>query len=70
MPERFIYALTPFTVERRGNGWYFAQSAKRHRHDDWRGPYRSEASVALVIARQMRREMAERYARQVNGGAS
>jgi hypothetical protein len=68
--ERYIYALTGWTVEKRDKGWYFAQSAKRHRNDDWRGPYRSEASVALVIARRLRREIIERYERQVNGGTS
>ena len=67
--DRYIYALTGWTVEKRDKGWYFAQSAKRHRNDDWRGPYRSEASVALVIARQLRREIIERYERQVNGRA-
>ena len=64
--ERYIYALTSWTVEKREKGWYFAQSARRHRHDDWRGPYRSEASVALVIARQLRREIIERYTHQVD----
>jgi hypothetical protein len=65
--ERFMYALTGRTVEKRGQGWYFAESAKRHRNGDWRGPYRSEASVAMMIARQLRREIAERYQHQVNG---
>jgi hypothetical protein len=67
--ERFIYALSDWTVEKRAGGWYFAQSAKRHRNDDWRGPYRSEASVAMMIARQLRREIALRYQHQVNGRA-
>ncbi len=65
--ERYIYALTGWTVEKRVNGWYFAQSAKRHRHEDWQGPYRSEASVAMMIARQLRREIAQRHQRQVFG---
>ena len=68
--ERYIYALTGWTVEKRDKGWYFAQSATRNRNDDWRGPNRSEASVALVIARQLRREIIERYERQVNGRVS
>jgi hypothetical protein len=68
--ERFVYALTDWTVERREKGWYFARSAMRHNAGDWRGPYRSEASVAMMIARQLRREIAERYALQVNGRAS
>ena len=67
--ERFIYALADWTVERREKGWYFARSANRHGNGDWQGPYRSEASVAMMIAGQLRREIAERYARQVNGRA-
>jgi hypothetical protein len=67
--ERFMYALTGWTVEKRDKVWYFAQSAKRHRNGDWQGPYRSEASVAMMIARQLRREITQRYERQVNGRA-
>ena len=65
--ERYIYALTGWTVEKRARGWYFARSANRHDGADWRGPYRSEASVAMMIARQLRREITERYERQLNG---
>ncbi len=68
--ERYIYALTAFTVEKRGDGWYFARSAVRHGRDDWQGPYRSEASVAMMIARQLRREITERYRRQTAGRAA
>jgi hypothetical protein len=67
--ERFIYALTDWTVEKRATGWYFARSAMRHSTGDWCGPYRSEASVAMMIARQLRREIALRYQHQVNGRA-
>jgi hypothetical protein len=67
--ERYVYALTDWTVEKRERGWYFARSANRHSNGDWRGPYRSEASVAMMIDRQLRREIAERYQRQVNGRA-
>jgi hypothetical protein len=65
--ERYMYALTGWTVEKRAKGWYFAPWANRHSTGDWRGPYSSEASVAMMIARQLRREIAERYERQVNG---
>ena len=67
--ERFVYALSDWTVEKRASGWYFAQSAMRHNKSNWRGPYRSEASVAMIIARQLRREITERYQHQVNGRA-
>ncbi len=65
--ERYIYALTGWTVEKRPKGWYFAPWSSRHNNGGWRGPYRSEASVAMMIARQLRREITERYGRQVNG---
>ena len=68
--ERFIYALSDWTVEKRASGWYYARSANRHNAGDWRGPYRSEASVAMMIARQLRREIAKRYQHQVNGRAA
>jgi hypothetical protein len=59
--ERFMYALTDWTVEKRATGWYFSQSANRHGNGDWQGPYSSEASVAMMIARQLRREIVARY---------
>jgi len=65
--ERYIYALSDWTVEKRERGWYFARSANRHSSGDWRGPYRSEASVVMMIARQLRREIVERHRHQVNG---
>ncbi len=67
--ERFIYALADWTVEKRAGGWYFSRSRIRHGKDDWWGPYSSEASVAMMIARQLRREITERYKRQANGRA-
>ena len=68
--ERYIYALTGWTVEKREKGWYFARSANRHSNGEWRGPYRSEASIAMMIARQLRREIVERYQHQMNGRPS
>jgi hypothetical protein len=65
--ERYIYALSGWTVEKRARGWYFAPWSNRHNNGDWRGPYRSEASVAMMIARQLRREIIDRYHRQVGG---
>ncbi len=51
--ERFIYALADWTVEKRDNGWYFSRSANRHNKGDWKGPYSSIDSVAMMIARQL-----------------
>jgi hypothetical protein len=68
--ERYVYALSDWTVEKRASGWYFSRSANRHRSADWRGPYSSEVSVALMIARQLRREIVECYQHQANGRAA
>ena len=65
--DRYIYALTDWTVEKRASGWYFSRSANRHSKDDWKGPYSSETSVAMMIARQLRREIKQRYEWQVRG---
>jgi hypothetical protein len=67
--KRYIYALADWTVEKREKGWYYTRSANRHSSSVWRGPYCSEASVAMMIARQLRREIAERYRCRLNVGA-
>ena len=53
-----VYALANFTVELRGKGWYFWRTYGDK--SDVNGPYRSEASVTLMIARQLRREIVKR----------
>ena len=68
--ERYIYALADWTVEKREGGWYFGRSANRHSKGDWKGPYSSEASVAMMIARQLRKEITERYERQTRRRAA
>ncbi len=52
-----IYALAGFTVESRPRGWYFRRTDY---DDDWRGPYASEASVCLMIARALKSELVKR----------
>ena len=68
--QRYVYVLSDWTVEKRERGWYCARSANRHSGADWRVPYRSEASVAMMIARQLRCEIVERYRHQLNGSAA
>ena len=68
--ERFVYALASWTVEKRARGWYYTRTANRHSSRDWRGPYCSEASVAMMIARELRREIKVRYERQVRGNGA
>lgn len=60
-PERpRRYALADFTVERRARGWYFGRQF--HPPKSYAGPYASIASVTLMIARQLRREVERRDA--------
>lgn len=55
------YRLADFTVENRpGKGWFFTKTARFDDKEDWRGPYSSEASVSLMIARQLRKEIIKR----------
>lgn len=63
-PERALYALNDWVVERRPDGWYFATYRDRRSKRGFRGPYRSEASVSLMIAREMMRELVSRQERQ------
>lgn len=59
---RRVYKLAEYTVERRENGWYFGRSAHFGDKEERRGPYGSISSVTLVIARQLKREIAKRDA--------
>jgi hypothetical protein len=52
-----IYALAAYTVERRAKGWYFRET---YSDREWRGPYSSEISVCLIVARQLKRELVKR----------
>ncbi len=52
-----VYALSGFTVQARVSGWYF----KRTDYDeDWRGPFSSETSVSLMVARALCKELRKR----------
>lgn len=62
-PDRAIYALQGYTVEKRARGWYFAKTHYGKRAEDWRGPYTNPGSVSLVIARELRKEIERRHTR-------
>jgi hypothetical protein len=55
-----VYALAEYTVELRADGWYFSRTARYGDKEDRKGPYASIASVTLVIARELKREIAKR----------
>jgi hypothetical protein len=57
-----VYVLAEYTVEHRIDGWYFGRTSRYSEKEERKGPYGSVASVTLVIARQLRREIAKRDA--------
>jgi hypothetical protein len=58
---RRVYMLSEYTVEYKKNGWYYGRSARFGDKDEAKGPYGSIASVTLVIARELKREIAKRH---------
>ena len=54
-----IYALKSWTVERKRRGWYIRRTGT---NDMWRGPYGTEMSACLTIARHLCRELIRRDA--------
>jgi hypothetical protein len=54
------YALADFTVEGRGDKWFFWRTARYGDKEEKRGPYSSIASVTLMIARSLRKELVRR----------
>lgn len=53
-----IYSLATFTVELRQKGWFYWPTYGEK--GEPKGPYSSIASVTLMIARELKREMAKR----------
>jgi hypothetical protein len=54
------YALKEFTVEKKPKGWYFRPTYGAE--SEWKGPYSSMASVTLMIARRLKKEIVKRDA--------
>jgi hypothetical protein len=59
---RRVYMLAEYTVEYKKDGWYYGRSARFGDKDEVKGPYGSVASVTLVIARELKREITKRHA--------
>ena len=57
-----VYALAEYTVECKGTAWYFARASRFGDKQGTRGPYSSMASVTLMIARELKREIIKREA--------
>ena len=57
---RRIYALADYTVERRTTGWYYGRTSRFGDQHTMKGPYSTERSVALMIARELIKEIQKR----------
>ena len=57
---RRVYALADYTVKRTGKGWYFGRTSRFGDVHAMKGPYSSERSVALMIARELLNEIIKR----------
>ncbi len=57
---RRIYALADYTVERTKKGWYFGRTSRFGDTHGMKGPYSSPRSVALMIARNLLKEIVKR----------
>jgi hypothetical protein len=56
------YLLGAYVVERTPNGWAYCPSGREKEKGAWSKPYSSIASVTLMVARQLRREVERRDA--------
>lgn len=54
--------LGVFTVEHTANGWLFCRQRYEKDREEWSKPYRSIASLTLMVARQLRKEIERRDA--------
>ena len=57
-----IYALADYTVERTAKGWFYGRTSRFGDAHTMRGPYSTERSVALMIARELIKEILKRDA--------
>jgi hypothetical protein len=55
---KHVYALANFTVELRQRGWFYWPTYGEK--SEAKGPYGSMASVTLMIARELKREITKR----------
>ena len=57
---RRIYALADYTVERTSKGWFYGRTSRFGDAHVMKGPYSTERSVALMIARELIKEILKR----------
>jgi hypothetical protein len=58
LKDRRRYALADYAVEHRSDGWYFGRQLGPR--EKYLGPYASVASVTLMIAKHLKKEVERR----------
>jgi hypothetical protein len=61
--NKLTFALNNWTAEQRSNGYWYYGDTYRDKPEQYRGPYSSQMSVCLMIAREMTKEIARRRQR-------
>ena len=64
---KFTYALKQYSVERRGAGWFVAETVPSilGNKPNWRGPFQSVENACRAIARGLALELTDRHTRSV-----
>ena len=64
---KFTYALKAWSVERRGAGWFVAETVASILGNKpvWRGPFQSVENACRAIARGLALELTDRHTRSV-----
>lgn len=60
-----VFMLSQWTVEQRGSNWFYGDPY-RDEKNQFKGPYTSLASVTLMLARELMREVLRRQARMTH----
>ena len=66
--RKLTFALNNWTAEQRSDGYWYYGDTYGDKPEQYRGPYSSMASVTLMIAREMTKEIVRRKHRLI--GAS
>ena len=64
---KFTYALKQWSVERRGGGWFVAETVPSipGNKPNWRGPFQSLETACRAIARGLALELTDRHTRMI-----
>ncbi len=67
LPEKFTYALPPFTVQRRKSGWWISPTSSKAagQKPQWAGPFATIETACLSIARKLAIEIADRHTQSI-----